>query len=178
MKYLKRFNESTSIFDVSIWKKNLPNELEILTNSGSWVLKKSDVNLLNENNIQISYYHNTPKEYIDGGVNHDGEPDYLEFDIHIVKENNGYFANSNILKLDIDITYGDAMMSEFSITTPNKVDVIHYTGKGSLYDPESFFGFSDKSLSDLISFFNRFGFKLTEKDLLFIDKTNDEYKPN
>ncbi len=176
MKYLRSFNENTSIFNVDVWKKYLPSDIEIVTNSGEWKLKKSDVNLLNEDDLQISYYHNTPKEYIDGDVNHDGEPDYLEFDIHIVKKNDGYSANSNILKLDIDITYGDAMKSEFSITTPNKVDVIHYTGKGSMHDPNSFFGFTDKSLNDLVIFFNRFGFKLTTKDFLFIDKKNDEYK--
>jgi hypothetical protein len=166
MKYIKRFNENTSIFNVDIWKSYLPNELEIVTNSGSMILKKSDVNLLNQSDIQISYHQNTSTE-------NNGEPDYLEFDIHIVKENSGYAANSKNLKFDVDITYGDSMVSEFSIELPNKVSVIHYTGKGSLYDPDSFFGFSDKSLNELVNFFNRFGFKISSNDLSFIDEKNE-----
>jgi hypothetical protein len=165
MKYLKRFNENISIFNFDIWKSYLPNDLEIITNSGNWILKKSDVNLLNQNDIQISYHQNAPQN--------SGEPNYLEFDIHIVKENSGYVSNSKNLKFDVDITYGDTMVSEFSIELPNKVSVIHYTGKCSLYDPDSFFGFSNKSLNELVNFFNRFGFKISSNDLSFIDEKNE-----
>ncbi len=175
MRYLRRFNENISIFNVEDWKKYLPDSVDIITNSGKWSLKKSDVNLVSDV-LQVSYYHNTPNEYIDGGVNYDGEPDYLEFDIHIFKNNNGHDANSNVLKFNVNITYGDAMVSEFSIESPNNVKVIHYTGKGSLYDPDTFFGFSDDSLNELVNFFNRFGFKLSTDQFKFIDKENDEYQ--
>ena len=173
MKHLRNFYENISIFNVDIWKKYLPNTLTIVTNSGKWSLKKSDVVLLSDI-LQISYYHNTPNEYYDGGVNYDGEPDYLCFDVHIFKENNGSNANSNDLKLNVNITYGDAMVSEFSIKG-NTINVIHYTGKGSLYDPDTFFGFDDISLEGLVDFFNRFGFSLEIAQFSFIDKENDTY---
>lgn len=173
MRHLRSFYESTSIFDVEVWKKYLPSSLDIVTDNGKWSLKKSDVVLLSDI-LQISYYHNTPEEYYDGGVNYDGEPDYLCFDIHIFKDNDGSNANSNNLKLNVNITYGDAMVSEFSIKD-NKVSVIHYTGKGSLYDPNTFFGFDDKSLNNLVSFFNRFGFTLKVNQFSFIDNENDSY---
>lgn len=50
----------------------------------------------------------------------DGEPDTLEFDMHFVKNQDG------TLKILVDITYGDSMVSEFSVQQPNKVDVMEY----------------------------------------------------
>lgn len=104
-------------------------------------------------------------------VTNDGEPDLLEFDIHFVKNERG-------IKLLVDITYGDTMAYEFSIESPNKININHYTGIGSLYDSETHFGFTDESISDLIKFFNSFnhGIKLTSKDLAFLDHHKDSYK--
>jgi predicted Zn-ribbon and HTH transcriptional regulator len=165
-------SESISIFSQD-WKKYLPEEISIITDNGEFTLSKKDL-MINGDLLQFSYYHNTT-ESEDGDVLADGEPDYLAFDIHVMKKNDGTYANPDTLRLDVDITYGDAMVSEFSIEKPNKVDVIHYTGKGSMHDSDSFFGFTDKSLLDITNFFNTFGYNLTTKDFLFIDKTNDEY---
>lgn len=163
MKHLKKFLEhKISIFDKD-WEKLLPKELEIVTTNGNFTLSKAQLTI-NDGMYQFSYYQS--------GVW--GEPDFLGFDIYIVKDNDGTESNSEKLKLDVDITYGDAMVSEFSIEN-NKVNVIHYTGKGSKYDTDGFFGFTDESLNGLIKFFNAFGFSLNMNDFLFIDKENDDY---
>lgn len=188
MKYLKRFNESDSysVFDSEGWKEFLPKKLDVVTNNGSWALELPDVdnnmghatnvsNLMNC--IQIGYYQNTPSRE-DGDVNRDGEPDQLGFDITIVKNNSGEHANPDTLKLNVDITYGDAMVSSFIIEKPNKVDVSHYTGFGSKYDPDTFWSLEDNSLQELVNFFNTWGYKLSKKDFTFIDKYPDSYVHN
>ena len=110
-----------------------------------------------------------------------GEPHYLQFDIHTNKNERG-------IKLLVDITYGDSMASEFSIeytttgatasTGETKINVIHYTGINSKYDPETYFGFTDETINDLVNLFNSFNhdFKLTSDDFKFIDKDPDSYK--
>jgi len=188
MKYLKRFNESDSysVFDSEGWKEFLPKKLDVVTNNGSWVLELPDVdnnmghatnvsNLMNC--VQIGYYQNTPSRE-DGDVNRDGEPDQLGFDITIVKNNSGEHANPDTLKLNVDITYGDAMVSSFIIEKPNKVEVSHYTGFGSKYDPDTFWSLEDNSLQELVNFFNTWGYKLSKKDFTFIDKYPDSYVHN
>jgi GMP synthase-like glutamine amidotransferase len=190
MKYIKRFNESEvekySIFDSKGWEKFLPKKLNLVTSSGNWTLELPPVdnnmghptNVANLMNcIQIGYYQNTPSKE-DGNVNRDGEPDQLEFDITIVKDNNGSQANPDTLKLNVDITYGDSMAVEFSIEKPNKVNVFHYTGFGSKYDKDTFWGFEDDSLKELVDFFNSWGYQLTTKDFTFIDKYPDSYVHN
>lgn len=184
MKYLKRFNESESYsyFNSDEWVKLLPKKLIVVTNTGNWELELPEADALGHqtnitnlmNCIQINYYQNTIRKQ-GGDVNKDGEPDQLEFDITIVKDNNGSESNPDNLKLNVDITYGDAMMAEFTIGMPNKVDVYHYTGYGSKYDSETFFGFDDASLDALIRFFNSWGFKLTKNEFLFIDKYPETY---
>jgi hypothetical protein len=171
MKYLKKYNEhkNISIFDQD-WKKLLPKKLEIITSNGEFELEKSDLAINGTGDLlQISYFQQTvegPNDSLD-----DGEPDYLEFDICLTK-------SEKSLKMSIDITYGDAMMFEFSIEPPNKIIVAHYNGIGSLYDPKTKFAFSDKSLKELVDFFNRFnhGLKLKVEDFKFLDKKDDSYK--
>ena len=171
LKNLKRFNENISIFNQD-WKKFLPETLEIITSNGNWKLHKSDL-MINGDLIQFSYYQKTFDKPED--VNNDGEPDYLCFDIYLVKNNKGDSHNPDTLRLNVDITYGDNMSSEFTIEKPNKVNVIHYTGKNSKYDPETKFGFTDESLDKLIEFFNRFGYQLSREDFKFLDKEDDSY---
>jgi GMP synthase-like glutamine amidotransferase len=186
MRYLKRYLESfesekISMFDSEGWKKFLPDELTILTNDGRWILKRPDedygmghaTNIMGHmNGIQINYVQNTAEH---GDVTRDGEPDQLEFDIDITKNNDGTSANPETLKLDVDITYGDAMKVEFSIEKPNRISVGNYNGLGSKYDPDTFFGFEDDSLKAIVDFFNSWGYELTVKDFAFIDKYPDSY---
>lgn len=158
--------ESSTILDESI-EKFLPKKLDIITSNGKFSLKKCD--LTREIDIlRVNYWQSTPKKT--GDVLSDGEPDYLSLDIHFTKTDNG-------LKILVDVTYGDFMASEFSITNKNKVSIINYNGIGSKLDPKSHFGFSKKSLESLIEFFNRFGFKLKLDQFKFIDEYTDSYKP-
>jgi hypothetical protein len=119
--------------------------------------------------VQFSYYYNSMNQ--DGGEVSDGEPNMLEFDIH-------FHRNQDGIKLNVDITYGDNMAVEFSLESPNKINVIHYTGKGSMHDSDTHWGFKDESIRDLIKFFNSFnhGIKLEPKDLSFIDEHLDSYQ--
>jgi hypothetical protein len=187
MKHLKRFNENVSLFDPN-WVKFLPKKLTIITHNGEFTLEVNSLepddrgapgvyNLMTS--VSVSYSQNTLEEK-DGDPTADGEPDGLQFDISVVKDNDGYEANpKESLRLNVDLTYGDAMMYEFTIDYPNKVNVHHYNGKDSLYDPETHFGFSDKSLQELVTFFNRFGFETTPDDFKFMDSNPDsyDYKP-
>ena len=177
-RYIKMYEDfgRISTFDQDI-KRFLPEEVNIETTYGKYTLKKKDI-MLNGDLIQITYYQNTPEEN-DDDVTADGEPDYLCFDIHTIKKNDGSEANGDNLRLNIDMTYGDAMVSEFTIEAPNKVVPHHYTGANSLYDPKFKFGFDDESLQALVDFFNRFSdnYNLTKDDFKFLDKDPNSYKP-
>ena len=191
MKYLKLYeefndtnitNEPITTDRISMFDENLfnllPPKLTVVSSTGTWILTKSEFTL-NNVKAQILYNQNTPKQDDEGDVTADGEPDTLEFDIHIVKNNDGKEANPDTLKLNIDITYGDAMASAFTIEAPNKVEPHHYTGANSLYDPNSLFSFDNESLQSLVEFFNRFSdsYKLTKDDFKFLDTDPNSYDP-
>jgi SAM-dependent methyltransferase len=86
--------------------------------------------------------------------------------------------NENGFKTIVDIFYGDTCKYQISIEAPNKVTVGVYNGVRSVNDPETHFGFDDKSILDLCKFFNsfNFGYDLKPKDLVSIDKYPDSYK--
>jgi hypothetical protein len=100
-----------------------------------------------------------------------GFPSTLEFDFYFLKVNKDF-------KIDIDITLGDAMVSEFSIEKPNKVNVIQYTSWRSKSDlSNTVFALEDKSLKSFVDFLNKFvGFDLSVDDFKFLDKY-DNYNP-
>lgn len=161
-----------SIFDKEDWRKYLPQKLKLVTNNGHFELEQTDLTI-NGDKMQIIWYQNTVKGPND--ANKDGEPDTIQFDVSMVKTNDGTDANPNNLKLNIDVTYGDSMVSQFTISMPGEITVAHYTGYGSKYDKETEFGFEDETIKDLVDFFNRFGFKLDPTDFKFIDKYKDSY---
>jgi len=182
MRYLKTYKQllESTIFD-SGWTDNLPTDLSIVTSTGNYTLElKRDKSLGHNvdvtnlmNCIQISYYQNTAE---DGNVTKDGEPDYLCFDITLVKDNDGTERSPDTLKLNVDISYGDNMASSFSIQKPNKVTLSHYTGIGSKHDSETKFAFTDESLKSLVDFFNKFGYELTVNDFKFLDNDDNSFK--
>jgi hypothetical protein len=185
MRYLKTFEQVTdriSVFDTEGWESLLPKTLTIVTDSGEWTLEKptskfgmghaANVTGL-MNCLQINYHQNTVDEE-NGDVTADGEPDLLGFDITMVKDNDGSESNPETLRLDVDITYGDSMKSEFSVTMPNEVVVGHYNGYGSKYDSETSFAFDEYSIESLVRFFNSFGFSITREDLAFL--TTDQMR--
>lgn len=152
---LKKLNFDQSLTDVE-------------TDDKIYILKKNDCTI-DGDLVQFNYHQNTydkPDSIVD-----DGEPDMLEFDIHFVKNDRG-------IKLLVDITYGDNMAYEFSIETPDKINIIHYTGHGSIYDSGTHWGFCDESVKDLVKFFNAFnhGINITDEDLNFLDSDKDSYE--
>jgi hypothetical protein len=187
MKYLRKFNESDSysIFNSDGWKKLLPEKLILVTSTGNWELNLPQenyglghaTNITNlMNGIQIDYSQITPNSE-KGEVLKDGEPGHLCIDIDIMKDNDGTSANPDTLKLNVSISYGDAMSAEFVVQKPNKVDVINYNGFNSKLDPETCFGFEDDSILGLVNFFNSWGYQLNKTDFTFLDKYLNSYNP-
>ena len=81
-----------------------------------------------------------------------GIPDTLEMDISVIKN-----ENNNKFKMQVEITFGDLVVSEFTIEYPNKISIIVNTSKGSKFDPsDTIFAFDEVSLNKLIKFFNSF----------------------
>lgn len=183
MKYIKRFlehseNDRILLHDFQNWKQFIPKELNIITDNGEFKLKYDEKSIIDYTSIQILYNHNTLVET--GDPLSDGEPDTLEFDIKIMKNNNGSESNPDKTRLNIDITYGDAMVSEFTVDAPNKIIPYHYTSVDSVLDSETMFAFTDESIKKLCDFLNRFSknFRLTPKDFTFLDADPNSYIPN
>ena len=78
----------------------------------------------------------------------------------------------------MDITFGDLMVSEFSLEVPNKVNVIQYTSYHSKWDPtETVFGFDEQSLQKILKMFNTFdGFGFSVEQFKFLDQ-RDNWRP-
>jgi len=176
MKYLKYFEGSygsnyVSILDSDI-EKYLPKKMEIYTmggggeSGGSYELELDAVTR-EVDILRVPYSHNTLQD-VDYDITADGEPNILEFDLH-------FFRKEGHLKIIVDVSYGDNMVSAFSIEHPNKISVNHYTGLGSHIDSETHFGLTDESIEEWVHFFNRFGFRLHKKDFTFIDKYPETY---
>jgi len=174
LKYRIVKESTVSIFSQDI-KSLIPKSIDLI-NTNQHKLELKDL-MLNGDLIQIAYYHSKFEET--GDALSDGEPDYLEIDIHTLKDNDGTKANPDTLRLNIDITYGDSMMFSFTIDKDNGVNVHHYDGINSKYDPETEFYFSDDTIKDLVEFFNRFDdYQLTPKDFTFLDSDPNSYQPN
>ena len=158
MKYLSKYKESI-IYDADL-KKFAPSKLSIIQN-GNYnctignIMKNSDM-------LQITYV--SKSEF--------GEPDTLEIDLYFLKV-------LNKIKIDVDITWGDKMVAEFSITPPNNVSLIEDTTYRSKFDksPEDIFAFHNESLKKLVEFFNMLDkdINLTVDDFKFLDKYDDYF---
>jgi hypothetical protein len=160
MKYIKEFKafESVTIYDVD-WHGLIPKNMTVVKDGlhsfrlGN-IMKHSDM-------VQVTY-ENAEDEW--------GVPETLEFDF--------YFSHGENMRMDIDVTWGDAMACEFYIESPGKVGVIEYTSYHSRMDPSNtVFALEDESLDGFVDFLNRFdGFKLDIGQFKFLDK-RDNYRP-
>lgn len=160
MKYLKPYALFESIiYDVD-WATVLPKELVVLKD-GEHRFKVGNI-MKHADMVQVTY-ENVTNEW--------GVPSTLEFDF--------YFSKNGHMRMDIDITWGDAMACEFYIESPSKVGVIEYTSFRSKMDPSNtVFALEDKSLQSFVDFLNRFdGFKLDVSQFTFLD-SSDNYQPN
>lgn len=151
-----------TIYDKS-WESLLPQKITVNYHNQNNSFTKGNI-MIHSDMVQITY---------DRITKANGVPDTLEFDIYFTKD-----TNNGKIKLDIDITYGDLMACEFSIESPNKVDVIEYTSYHSKNDrSNTVFALSSDSLSRFINFLNKFGMKLNVSDFKFLDN-KDNYNPN
>jgi len=156
LKYFKESNSDYSIYNID-WHFIVPHKLTMIYDNKSYnFVNNPDTNIMkNIPLVQITYQIE--------GVNW-GLSDCLEFDLHFLNLQNGR------LKVDVDITWGNFMESEFSIVAPNKVDVIQCTSKDSRFDPSNtVFAFDDSSLQSIVEMFNKIdSFSITTKDLNFL----------
>jgi hypothetical protein len=154
-----------SIYDAD-WKELLPQEMIILKD-GEHAFKLGNI-MKHSNMIQVTY-ENANNEW--------GVPSTLQFDFHFSEVIEELIPN-NVMRIDIDITWGEAMACEFYIDNTGKVEVIEYTSFNSKTDPSNtIFALDDNSLKSFVEFLNRFGlsnFDVT--DFEFLDK-EDNYQP-
>jgi hypothetical protein len=162
VKYIRKFFESVSIYDVE-WQTLAPKSLCFKKGDHNICFKLGNV-MKHFDMIQITYTVNDGEEW--------GIPDTLEFDLYFLKSQGKHF------KMDVDITFGNKMVSEFSLEVPNKVNVIQYTSYHSKWDPtETVFGFDDQSLQKIIKMFNTFdGFEFSVEQFKFLDQ-RDNWRP-
>lgn len=160
MKYLKHYNLfESNIYDAD-WKTILPKDMVVLKD-GEHAFKLGNI-MKHSDMVQVTYG-NSKEEW--------GVPSTLEFDF--------YFSQNGHMRIDIDITWGDAMACEFYIESPGKVGIIQYTSFRSKTDPSNtIFALDDKSLQYFVDFLNRFdGFKLDVGQFDFLDRF-DDYRPS
>jgi hypothetical protein len=135
---LKRFNEQVE--DEMIYNNHfqdlLPPTLMVSKDGHKTIYKKGNV-MKHSDMLQIVY---SSDEW--------GVPGDLELDL--------YFIQNGDLKLDVDVTYGDLMVWEFSLEKPNKYLLIQKVDD---------FKFEEESLKSLIPFFNQLDFSFTVNDL-------------
>lgn len=159
MRYLKNYIlfEST-IYDID-WKTILPKEMIVLKD-GEHSFKVGNV-MKNVDMVQVTY-ENSNNEW--------GVPSTLELDF--------YFSENPKMRIDVDITWGEAMACEFYVDSPDKVGVTEYTSFRSKTDPSNtIFALDNNSLKEFVNFLNKFdGFKLDVSQFKFLDQ-NDNYQP-
>ena len=157
MRYLKNYILfESNIYDID-WKPILPKEMIVLKD-GEHSFKLGNV-MKNADMVQVTYSNN---EW--------GFPSTLEFDF--------YFSENPKMRIDIDITWGEAMACEFYIESPSKVGVTEYTSFRSKTDPSNtIFALDTNSLKEFVDFLNKFdGFRLEVSQFKFLDQS-DNYQP-
>ena len=159
MKYLKSYILfESNIYDVD-WKEILPQQMVILKD-GEHTFKLGNI-MKNSDMVQVTY-ENSNNEW--------GVPSTLEFDF--------YFSEDPKMRIDIDITWGEAMVCEFYVDSPSKVGVTEYTSFKSKTDPSNtIFALDNNSLKEFVDFLNKFDvFKLDVSQFKFLDQSGD-YQP-
>ena len=158
---------SLEIFTRDI-KNIFPKKIHLSTSNGNYEMNFSECQK-NPPKLEVIYHHSTPTESAD--VLSDAEPDYFGMDIHIQKIEDKF-------ELIVDITYGDSMMFSFKIKPDGKVQVGHYNGYGSKFDPNYEFYLQEETIKDFINAFNKMnlGFNLTRDQFNFLDGDKHSFK--
>jgi hypothetical protein len=149
----------TLMYDVD-WHGLLPQTM-VVVKDGVHEFKLGNI-MKHSDMVQVTY-ENKKDEW--------GVPETLEFDF--------YFIQNGHMRIDVDVTWGDAMACEFYVEAPSKIGVIQYTSYGSKTDPSNtVFALDDDCLSGLVSFINKFeGFNLSVGQFSFLDK-RDNFDPS
>jgi hypothetical protein len=173
MKYLKTYKifetDGTFMYDPSI-ESILPEFIEVIKGdpkNPQRISYKKGISRHLGPEVQIPYEtedHNGGRE----------NPDTLEFDIYWE-----YDTNHHNLSINVEVNYGDLTACQFSIKSPNEVDVIRYTSLHSKDDPSNtVFALDDESLQSFCNYINRWdhGIHINREDLKFMDQY-DNYLP-
>ena len=163
MRFIKLFEEYNGSYHEE-WFKHLPESFTFIKGDKTYIRYKTN-NIMNHADMVQIMYESKSSEW--------GEPDDLQFDL--------YFVMDGTIRIDVDITFGDLVVSEFSVESPNKVDVVEYTSYNSKFDPSNtVFAFTEKSLQDLIQFLNQIDdrLELTRDKFNFLDANPYSYQPN
>jgi hypothetical protein len=184
MKYLKTFLEhkfEPTIYEID-WHSIVPDKLVVIkgdtTDINGYIIEPKTKerttqlceykvgNIMSDLVYQITY---------DNNFNFPGIPDTLEIDVAILKD-----ENENHFEINVEITFGNLIVSGFNIDAPNKVTPYQYTSYHSKNDPSNtVFAFNEESLQKLLTFFNSFdSIHLERKDLNFLDNNPDSYMPS
>ncbi len=182
MRYLKYFFEHSrqpSVYEID-WHTIVPDKIVVIKGDttdleGHIIDPKNNIptnklleykvgNIMSDLVYQISYVPN---------FDFPGIPDTLEIDCAIMKENKKF-------KMNIEITFGDLVVSGFTVESPNKVKPYEYTSYQSKNDPSNtVFAFNEESIQKLISFINKIdSFRVERKDFNFLDINPDSYIPD
>jgi hypothetical protein len=166
VRHLIRFNESVNIYDID-WHDIAPKNLTVIKDDRRTKFKLGNI-MKHFDMVQVTY------DTADGEIW--GVPDTLEFDVYFVKP--GGKLNKDI-RVDVDITYGNLVVSEFSITSPDILNVIQYTSYHSKFDPSNtVFAFDEESINKIIKFLNTFnGVNVQRDQLNFLDEDTNSYYP-
>lgn len=166
MRHLIRFNESVNIYDID-WHDIAPKNLTVIKDDRRTKFKLGNI-MKHFDMVQVTY------DTADGEIW--GVPDTLEFDVYFVKP--GGKLNKDI-RVDVDITYGNLVVSEFSITSPDILNVIQYTSYHSKFDPSNtVFAFDEESINKIIKFLNTFnGVNVQRDQFNFLDEDTNSYYP-
>jgi hypothetical protein len=163
MKFIKLFEEHNILYNES-WKKYLPQSFTFIKGNKKYTRYQTNNIIKNADMVQIIYGTKGEKW---------GEPEDLQFDL--------YFVMDGTIRIDIDITFGDLVVSEFSVESPDKVKVVEYTSYNSKFDPSnSVFAFTEESIQQLIKLLNSLDdrLSLTRNNFNFLDSNPHNYKPN
>lgn len=157
-----------NVFTKGDLREIFPKKMFIGNDTDNWELSLGDTERTFPR-LQIVYHHWTPDKT--GNALADGEPDFLGFDIHFLEE-------GEKMNLNVDITYGDAMMFSFKMMPPNDLKVGHYNGYNSKFDPKTKFYFQENSINDLMNVFKIINpqMSLSRDKLNFLDKEENSFK--
>jgi hypothetical protein len=179
MSKVKKFNDFINLYEFDL-RKIAPKSLTIIkgdiTDMNGYLIdpksgKQTNIlctyklgNIMSNVVEQITY---------DRTFDIDGIPDTLEIDLGPYHR-----ENDKTFHLNVEITFGDLIVSGFDISSPNLVKSYQYTSYHSKMDPSNtVFALSTESISELCKFFNYFnGIRVTPENFKFLDAT-DNYIP-